>query len=752
MLLENERVERKAAKKIRMAFHMFRLINGRKFFSGSLTLMKIIPAILLMLVLPSTIFAYTYTAASCSSSAVQSAISAASSGDTVTIPAGSCTWNTHVNLNKAITVKGAGPASTLLTLGSSANMFFYVTAENARITGIGFTSTDTHSLTHIQFDYVAVFQVDNCSFTASANGLAGIVARGSRTIYPKGVIHNNTFTHGKIEVSGDADCDDGITNTAAINLGTDEAVYVENNTFYSAYPLLDGDYGNRTVFRYNDIIFSNVNGYYIFEQHSIQGNVSVGTRKFEIYNNLISGTANYFGMIRGGTGVIFNNYAATGVFGSCHVTFDNVRSMAPRGTRFYFAYCDGSAAVDGNEAVPNGTGTHTGASGAAALTDNTKSWTTNDYVGKILAGQGKSSGTCNGSASSTILSDSTAVWYAVAYQGLVGAWVKNTTDGSSCLITSNTATTATCSGGLVGGLTNTWHSGDAYSIGMGGWVYNLSACAGATLDSCARGIIIANTGNTVTAHLMGGTRQTWAYGDSYRITVGYPCRGQLGTGKDNIAFPLPYAPGKVYPTQDKNPVYLWSNYCGTSPLAVTVPAFGFVQKHVVSDRDYINGTQHPTYTPYTCPHPLAGAGSCDYSKAGTAGYVVSGPPTPASPTPAPSPTPPTAPSAPSALSAAAVSSRQINLSWTDNSNNEDGFKIERCTNSGCATSTLIAIVPANVKMYSDTGLTANTTYYYRVRAYNSAGSSGYSNTASSKTISVSSTQSHSTANAMTYQK
>ncbi len=93
----------------------------------------------------------------------------------------------------------------------------------------------------------------------------------------------------------------------------------------------------------------------------------------------------------------------------------------------------------------------------------------------------------------------------------------------------------------------------------------------------------------------------------------------------------------------------------------------------------------------------------------------------------------TLPAAPSALSATAASSTQINLAWTDNSNNEDGFRIERCQNAGCSTFTEIATVAANVVSYQNTGLTAGTTYQYRVRAYNTAGNSGYSNTASATT-------------------
>ena len=91
------------------------------------------------------------------------------------------------------------------------------------------------------------------------------------------------------------------------------------------------------------------------------------------------------------------------------------------------------------------------------------------------------------------------------------------------------------------------------------------------------------------------------------------------------------------------------------------------------------------------------------------------------------------PAAPSGLSATAVSSSQINLTWTDNSGyNEDGFKVERSSNGN--TWTQIATVGPNVTTYASTGLTANRTYYYRVRAYNVLGNSAYSNTASAKTL------------------
>jgi alpha-tubulin suppressor-like RCC1 family protein len=92
------------------------------------------------------------------------------------------------------------------------------------------------------------------------------------------------------------------------------------------------------------------------------------------------------------------------------------------------------------------------------------------------------------------------------------------------------------------------------------------------------------------------------------------------------------------------------------------------------------------------------------------------------------------PAAPSNLAASAVSSAQINLSWTDNSTTEDGFRIERCSGSGCTSFAQVATVGANATTYSDTGLAAGTAYSYRVRAYNAAGNSGYSNVAGAWTV------------------
>lgn len=95
------------------------------------------------------------------------------------------------------------------------------------------------------------------------------------------------------------------------------------------------------------------------------------------------------------------------------------------------------------------------------------------------------------------------------------------------------------------------------------------------------------------------------------------------------------------------------------------------------------------------------------------------------------------PAAPSNLTATAASSSQINLAWTDSSTTEQGFKVERCAGVGCSNFTQIITLGANITTWSDTGLTPSTSYSYRLRAYNVAGDSEYSATASATTMAAS---------------
>jgi fibronectin type 3 domain-containing protein len=90
------------------------------------------------------------------------------------------------------------------------------------------------------------------------------------------------------------------------------------------------------------------------------------------------------------------------------------------------------------------------------------------------------------------------------------------------------------------------------------------------------------------------------------------------------------------------------------------------------------------------------------------------------------------PAAPTDLRAEDATSNSIVLYWLDNSNGTS-FQIER-SSSARAGFSLIASTPAAATSYTDNGLNSATTYFYRVRAVNSVGSSGYSNVVSGTTL------------------
>ena len=95
---------------------------------------------------------------------------------------------------------------------------------------------------------------------------------------------------------------------------------------------------------------------------------------------------------------------------------------------------------------------------------------------------------------------------------------------------------------------------------------------------------------------------------------------------------------------------------------------------------------------------------------------------------------PSAPAAPTTLSAVAPEGSQgrIDLSWADNSDNEDNFIVERGPTQDEPFVGIYTSIP-NVIGYSDTGLSADTIYYYRVHAVNLGGPSAYTSVASATT-------------------
>jgi hypothetical protein len=85
------------------------------------------------------------------------------------------------------------------------------------------------------------------------------------------------------------------------------------------------------------------------------------------------------------------------------------------------------------------------------------------------------------------------------------------------------------------------------------------------------------------------------------------------------------------------------------------------------------------------------------------------------------------PGAPTGLNNTASGTTNLSLAWTDNADNESGFLLERSTDG--LSFLQVASLPENSVTYIDDNLQSNTLYYYRVKAWNSSASSGYSNVA-----------------------
>jgi hypothetical protein len=92
----------------------------------------------------------------------------------------------------------------------------------------------------------------------------------------------------------------------------------------------------------------------------------------------------------------------------------------------------------------------------------------------------------------------------------------------------------------------------------------------------------------------------------------------------------------------------------------------------------------------------------------------------------------TGPAAPSGLTGAAVRitgnilNDAVTLNWSDNSNNENGFTIQRAANPAFTGILATATVAAGVTTFSQNAARLKT-FYYRVQATNGVGASGWSN-------------------------
>jgi len=262
----------------------------------------------------------TVPAASCNKTDVQNAINAAVDGDVVAVPAGTCTWAERLTwTNKRIHVMGAGIGQTvilgngLFLIEASANPASF-RISNFTFTGPGGQANEAIKITNQNTtSFTKGWRVDHNRFLYSNAGETMAVYGLSW-----GVIDHNTWdTNGSpalpLYIYGYLNTETGTGNSLygstywnrPMNLGSDEAIYFENNTLNFAAGtgqpfVFDMDFGGAIVVRHNVIHNAYV------QTHSARTN-GRGGFKYEMYNNVVTDSNSRFALMRSGSGVFFNN-------------------------------------------------------------------------------------------------------------------------------------------------------------------------------------------------------------------------------------------------------------------------------------------------------------------------------------------------------------------------------------------------------------------------------------------------------------
>jgi hypothetical protein len=521
-------------------------------------LRKLIPILLIPLVVPLT-HAATWPSASVAEADVATAISNASDGDTVTVPAGTATWSSQLTITKNITLQGAGVGQTIINdnspkSGSNPHLVLAMLTGDKplfRLTGFEFVGGSTvvaqpYGSGVLEFQgnssaaenplvagMTSQFRFDHCKL----NKLVG-VGMTFRNIL--GVVdHVEWIDCGKTNPTtssywggwqaaivympqwGGQDWGHGswADDTA---FGSNKFLFFEDCSFSGIernqiFPDIDAFSGARFVVRYSTFNDASQGG------HGTESE-GRGTRAKEVYNNTfnssVSGKA--ANQQRSGTLVIHDNRLNN--FASCQV-LKAYRLYAPK----EWGYADGKNPYDQNGSLIL-SGTHTGVNGSRQLTDANHTFLSS-YTGAVDGNQ-----------------------YIVKNldQNIAKDGVTMSVQSYILQVSDHTIT----DGGSDATALN-WNTGDRYEI----WTVKT------VLDQPGQGKGILLTGAPL---FLGGppTPATWP---------------QAG-------FPM-------------EPCYSWDNLDGIG-TQVDIHA---QEAGITPGKDYFNRTPKPGYTPYTYPHPLTGA-------------------------------------------------------------------------------------------------------------------------------------------------
>jgi hypothetical protein len=352
-----------------------------------------------------------------SEASVQACIRSAADGDIVTIPAGTFTWTSALNITKGITLQGqtaitgagtANPVIKDLTIvrddtprsGKRAYMLaarMSTGSQSFRLTGITFTagsfayspspstpirlSSEVENklmrVDHCHFDQLyqgrCIWANDHCWGVADHNVFKGRSGLGTTQVF---LIQHANFGN---ETWADYPW-----------YGTDKFFFIEDNTVTGFINVTDSDTGGKFVVRHNYLINA------VIVDHGTEGGVR-GCRAKEVYNNTIDMTVAGKGGQRSGSSLWHDNIF-TGVEPTNNIIcpLANYRETSTRAHPVW-GIADGTSPWDLNDTEGNGTyveghppylfasGSATSGSTitgeVATFSDSTKNWTPNQWVG-----------------------------------------------------------------------------------------------------------------------------------------------------------------------------------------------------------------------------------------------------------------------------------------------------------------------------------------------------------------------------------
>lgn len=594
---------------------------------------------LLLFLAPFTKAQGTYTAASCNQSDVNAVINGpthtAVDGDTINIPAGSCTWTSGITIPSGIgiTIIGSGtPNNTSSTSGpGTVNTTITDSVSGYLITARPTYGNSTTRISTLNLDpgttsTAPIALIGTCTSSGCPN------VRIDNITFPSSWVTANTSDHSvvvAVNVFGVLDHNSvngtsGSNGTDLVNVnhsswmgvgqygdnswaspdtfGTAQALYVENNTFNIGFGTdVDGGDtyedtgGGRYVCRFNT--FNGVTPASACTNHGTESTGRPrGGRQAEFYNNTLVCTNTAQGCNSGqgqrsGVSYTFDNTftAQTGSWFNSYVAFATYRTFA------YFTPwngCDGTDTYDNNDGTVYYTGTYTGTSGSTTFTDSNETWT------------------------STFGSSS---WASTASTGGVPYSTHNVTQGFGAEIASSSGNNLTfqenpiCNWGTQSACT--WNSGDSYQI--------LRATVCIDQESRSGGALLSGTTPSPTGSVNQVLDPSYEWGDTHTGSFNHdpidsgsqklinnrdyyyevsqsaqtsstsPFNGTVGTGFGTLANrPTTCSPFVAYWATDQGS-WNTSGSGGQGALYVCTATNTWTEK----------------YQPYTYPHPLISGGT-----------------------------------------------------------------------------------------------------------------------------------------------